>query len=100
MIILIPLLQVFDSILDLIRFLLISYVILGWLEAFDIVNRHNRLVYGIHNFLFRVLEPLLSPIRRLIPELGGIDLSAIALVFAIIFLKGIIFQFIAQQISG
>lgn len=98
MLILIPLLSVFDALLDLLRYFLIAYVILGWLEAFDIVNRYNKVVYGIHNFLFKVLEPILSPMRRVLPELGGIDLSPILLIFVIIFLKGVIFQAIAQYI--
>ncbi|MDP3371938.1 MAG: YggT family protein [Candidatus Paracaedibacteraceae bacterium] len=100
MILLIPLLSVVDSILDLARYLLIAYVILGWLEAFGIVNRYNKVVFEIHNFLFRVLEPLLNPIRRLLPDLGGIDLSAIILFLAISFLKGVIYQFSMQHIAG
>ncbi len=94
MIIIAPLLYVFDAILDLIRYFLLAYVILSWLEAFDIVNRYNKVVYGIHNFLFRILEPILGRIRNFLPDLGGIDLSPIVLIFVIMFFQVFIRQFI------
>ncbi|MES2252238.1 MAG: YggT family protein [Pseudomonadota bacterium] len=99
MLLLLPLLNVFDAVLDLLRYFLFAYIILGWLEAFDIINRYNKFVYGIHNFLFRILEPLLNQIRRFMPDLGGIDLSPLVLVLAIIFLRGVIVQ-IAVRFAG
>ena len=99
MLVLLPLLSVFDAILDLLRYFLFAYIILGWLEAFDIINRYNKFVYGIHNFLFRILEPILSRIRRFLPDLGGIDLSPIVLILAVMFLRGLIVQ-IAIRYAG
>ena len=92
MLLLIPLLNLLDTALDFLRYLLFAYIILGWLEALDIINRHNKFVYGIHNFLFRILEPILGKIRRFMPDLGGIDLSPLVLVLAIIFIRGVIVQ--------
>ena len=92
MLVLIPLLNVFDAILDLLRYFLIAYIILGWLEAFDIINRYNKFVYSIHNFLFRILEPILTKIRRFLPDLGGIDLSPVVFILGIVFLRGVIAQ--------
>ena len=99
MLLLLPLLSVFDVILDLLRYFLIAYIILGWLEAFDIVNRYNKVVYGIHNFLFRILEPILSRIRRFLPDLGGLDLSPMVLILGIIFLRGVIVQVAVKYAS-
>lgn len=93
MIIIAPLLYVCDAILNLIRYFLLAYVILSWLEAFDIVNRHNKVVYGIRHFLFRILEPILGRIRGFLPDLGGIDLSPIVLIFVIMFFQVFIRQF-------
>ena len=92
MLVLLPLLSVADAILDLLRYFLFAYIILGWLEAFEIINRYNKLVYGIHNFLFRILEPILSRIRRFLPDLGGIDLSPVVLILGVMFLRGLIVQ--------
>ena len=99
MLVLLPLLSVVDAILDLLRYFLFAYIILGWLEAFEIINRYNKLVYGIHNFLFRILEPILSRIRRFLPDLGGIDLSPIVLILGVMFLRGLIAQ-IAIRYAG
>lgn len=92
MLVLLPLLSVADAILDLLRYFLFAYIILGWLEAFEIINRYNKVVYNIHNFLFRILEPLLGRIRRFLPDLGGIDLSPVVLILGIMFLRGLIVQ--------
>jgi YggT family protein len=99
MLVLLPLLSVVDAVLDLLRYLLFAYIILGWLEAFEIINRYNKLVYGIHNFLFRILEPILSRIRRFLPDLGGIDLSPVVLILGVMFLRGLIVQ-IAIRYGG
>ena len=96
MLILLPLLNVFDAILNLLNYCLVAYIILGWLEAFDIINRYNKFVYAIHNILFRILEPILGKIRRFIPDLGPIDLSPIVFILAIMFLKDVIRQIAIQ----
>ena len=88
----IPLLNVLAKVVGLYQFLVLIYVILGWLEAFNIVNRYNQIVYGLHNFLFRLVEPALTPIRRFVPNFGGIDLSPLILFFIIYFIEGVIVQ--------
>ena len=99
MLILFPLLKVFDAILDLVWYALITYIILGYLEAFDIVNRYNKIVHSIHNVLFRLLEPMLTRIRRFLPDLGGIDLSPIPLFLMITFFKGVISEIAVRYIG-
>jgi YggT family protein len=89
-IILVPLLKVVLAIFSLFQTLLFVYIILGWLESFNVVNKYNQLVYMIHNFLFRIIEPVLLPIRRFLPDMGGLDLSPIIVLFAIYFLQGMI----------
>jgi YggT family protein len=53
--------------------------ILSWLVAFDVVNLRNNAVRQIYYTLERITEPLLTPIRRFVPPLGGVDLSFIVL---------------------
>lgn len=92
MIILGPLLKVLYDLLALYKIALAVYIILGWLEAFEIINRYNAVVYNIHNFLQSIIEPALSPIRRIIPPISGWDLSSIALIFIIYFFQGVLLE--------
>ncbi len=89
-IILAPLLQVTLTILYLYKWTIILGAILSILQAFSIINGHNRFVLSINDFIFRITEPLLSPIRRFIPLVGSIDLSALVLILAISFIEGVL----------
>ena len=70
---------IFNSLLGLLIVALIITAILSWLVAFDVVNLRNPAIRQIYYALDRITEPLLSPIRRFIPPLGGVDLSFIVL---------------------
>ena len=83
-------LNLFNTVVDLFIWAIIMSAILSWLIGFNVVNISNKLVYTIADFLNRLTEPFLSPIRRLIPYLGGIDLSPIILILLLIFLKDLI----------
>lgn len=76
-----PLFQVLLAIVDLYRWCLIASIILSNLVAFNVVNRHNRFVYMVWDVLTRLTEPALRPLRRIIPSVGMLDLSPIALFF-------------------
>jgi YggT family protein len=82
--------------LDIYWWLLIAAAIFSWLYAFNVVNSRNPVVGMIGNFLFRVTEPALRPIRRLLPDLGGIDISPIILLLIIFFLR----QFLITTVVG
>lgn len=69
-----------DTVVDIAIVLLIAQVILSWLVAFNIANPRHPFVYGVGRFLFQITEPLLRPIRRILPTFGGIDLSPLVLV--------------------
>jgi YggT family protein len=68
-----------DSILQLYGYVLIAWVVLSWLIAFNVVNTHNRFVYVLSDVLYRLTEPALRPIRRIIPNIGGLDVSPLVL---------------------
>ncbi|MCE2510850.1 MAG: YggT family protein [Alphaproteobacteria bacterium] len=82
-----------DTVIDIYIWLLIISVILSWLVAFNIVNTSNRIVYLIGDFLFRITEPALRPIRRILPSLGGIDISPVVLILGLIFLRNLLFEY-------
>jgi YggT family protein len=69
---------------------LILSAILSWLVAFNVINTSNRFVYMVGDFLHRITEPALRPIRRFIPSLGGIDISPILLILALFFVRDLL----------
>jgi YggT family protein len=71
------------ALLSLLWWAIIISAILSWLVAFDIVNLRNRAVYQISTFLDRVTGPVLRPFQRIIPPLGGVDLSSIVVLLII-----------------
>jgi YggT family protein len=64
--------------------------ILSWLIAFDVVNRRNRAVYTIADSLYRLTEPALRPIRKVLPDLGGLDISPVILILGLIFIRDVV----------
>ena len=83
----------FDSVVTLVIWAVILSAILSWLVGFNIINVHNRLVYIIVDSLQRLTEPLLLPIRRFLPNLGGIDLSPVILILLLIFFRSLVFEY-------
>ncbi|MGY6571046.1 MAG: YggT family protein [Salinarimonas sp.] len=74
--------------------LVIAMVIMSWLVAFGVINTRNDFVRMIYDFLHRVTEPALARIRRIMPDLGGIDLSPIILLLGIFFLQQVIIRYL------
>ena len=74
-----------DTVLNLYSWCLIVWVIMSWLIAFNVLNTHNRFVYMVGDFLYRITEPAMRPIRRILPSLGGIDLSPLVLLLLLFF---------------
>ena len=87
---LIELLKLFVMVLDLLIWLLVAQAILSWLVAFNVVNLHNGFVRSVVVGLDRLFTPMLRPIRRIMPDLGGIDLSPMLLVLFFILLQRLV----------
>lgn len=81
-------------VLDLYVWLLIASAILSWLVAFNVVNTRNQFVAAVAEFLYRITEPLLAPIRNFLPSLGGLDISPIILILIIMFIERVITYYI------
>lgn len=79
--------EVTYAILDFYVWALIIGAVLSWLVAFGVLNQRNRFVQSIGDLLFRITEPALRPIRSRLPPVGGVDLSPLVLIFAIIFIQ-------------
>jgi YggT family protein len=76
-----------NTVFSLIWWLILASVVMSWLFAFNIVNANNPTVRQLARGLARLTEPLLSPIRRILPNLGGLDLSPIVLLVGMEFLR-------------
>ena len=78
--------------------LLIAAAVLSWLVAFNVVNTRNQLVAMVGDFLFRITEPALRPIRAIMPNLGGIDISPVILILLIFFIQSVIVRYIYPNV--
>ncbi len=82
-----PILWLIVTIIDIYVYVLIAAVVISWLIAFNIVNRQNNVVRQINYALYRLTEPVLGPIRRLLPDLGGLDISPIIVIIILYFIR-------------
>ena len=87
------LLMLIDTVLGLFVFVLIFAVVMSWLVSFNIINVHNHFVRLLYDFLHRVTEPALKPIRRWLPNLGGIDISPVVLIIAVYFIQNLLREY-------
>lgn len=81
-----------DTVITLYVWILIASAVLSWLVAFNVANPRNPVVSQVGEALWRLTEPALAPIRRVIPNLGGLDLSPVVLIIGLFFLRNIIFE--------
>jgi YggT family protein len=85
-------------VLDLYIWLLIAAAVLSWLVAFNVVNARNQFVAMLGDFLFRITEPVLRPIRNMMPSLGGLDISPVILILLIYFIQNVIRYYIYPNV--
>ncbi len=89
---------VIDLALELYIWVVIAAAIFSWLVAFNVVNTRNQFVGAIGQFLYRITEPALRPIRNMLPNLGGIDISPVILFLIIIFIRYVIALYILPNV--
>ena len=91
-------LDVILVVLQIYIWLLIAAAVLSWLLVFNVVNRHNRFVEMIGRLLFQITEPVLRPIRNLMPNLGGLDISPVIVILIIFLIERIIIYYIYPSV--
>jgi YggT family protein len=84
------LLYFIDFLLNLYIFVLIAQAVLSWLIVFNVVNTRSPLVSAVGEFLYRITEPVLRPIRQALPNFGSIDVSPLVVILIIYFLQIVI----------
>ena len=85
-----PLIGFLVLLIDLYIWVVIASAILSWLIAFNVVNTNNRFVLAIADALYRITEPALRPIRSILPNLGGIDISPVILILLLLFIRDVV----------
>src|SRR5580692_5649953 len=93
-----PFLWLIHTLIWLYIYVLIAAAVMSWLIAFNVVNSYNPTVRRIWDFLFRVTEPGLRPIRAILPNLGGIDISPVILFLIIVFIRYVIALYILPNV--
>ena len=84
------LLYLISSIIGIYIWVVIIHVIISWLTAFQVINRHNQLVSSMMFMSDRLTKPALRPIRRYMPDLGGVDISPVVLLLLLYFFRNIL----------
>ena len=92
--------QTIDLALNLYTWVLIGSAIFSWLYAFNVINSSNQFVNSVGAFLYNVTEPVLRPIRRVLPNLGGIDISPIILLLIIFFIRSLMWNTLYPMVAG
>ncbi len=94
----ISLLTLISQLISLYIWVIILSVILSWLIAFDIINIRNKYVYAFANALNRLTEPVFAPIRRVLPPLGGLDLSPLIVLFGLWFIRNLMWEIFTGRV--
>ena len=93
-----PFLWLISQLIWLYIYILIASAVLSWLVAFNVINTRNDFVRNLAHFLYMVTEPALRPIRSILPDLGGIDISPIILLLIIFFIRTFIITTVAPAL--
>jgi YggT family protein len=83
-----------DTVLKLYIWVVIAHALLSTLISFNVVNTRNQFVYVVSNILSRLTEPALRPIRRIVPLLGGLDLSPLVLILLLAFARRLLWEYV------
>jgi len=91
-----PFIRLLSNVIDLYNMAIFVWFVLGLLVSFNIVNRTHPLVFRVNEFLTRLIEPALRPIRKYLPPIGGIDISPIVLILLLNFLQNALFYYFVR----
>jgi YggT family protein len=90
----IALANLINAVINIFIVILLVQVVMSWLIAFNVVNTRNRFVYMVADVAYKITEPALRPIRRILPNFGGIDLSPIVLILLLYFIRDLLFEYV------
>ena len=88
------LLLLIDKVIDIYTWIVIASAIMSWLVAFGVINVRNQFIRVVVDLLYRLTEPLLRPIRRFLPNMGGVDISPIILLLRPHFIQSLLHEYV------
>ena len=88
------LLLLIDKVIDIYTWIVIASAIMSWLVAFGVINVRNQFIRVVVDLLYRLTEPVLRPIRRFLPNLGGVDISPIILLLGLYFFQSLLHEYV------
>lgn len=91
-------LEIILLVLELYRWVLIATVVVSWLIAFNVINTRNQFVEMVWRTLLALTEPVLRPIRRILPKMSGLDLSPVVALLLLIFIELVISYYIRPYV--
>lgn len=83
-----------DKVIDIYTWIVIAGAIMSWLVAFGVVNVNNRAIRMVVDVLYRLTEPVLRPIRNILPNLGGVDISPVILLLGLFFIRSLLWEYV------
>ena len=87
-----------DSVITIYLWIIIINAILSWLVAFNVLNTQNRFVFSVLDVTYKLTDPALNKLRRIIPMFGSIDISPVILILLLMFLRNLIFEVFAPSL--
>jgi YggT family protein len=90
----ISLARLIDEVINIYTWVVIASAIMSWLVAFSVINVRNQFIRVVVDLLYRLTEPLLRPIRRILPNLGGVDISPVILLLGLFFLRSLLWEYV------
>jgi YggT family protein len=89
-----------DKVIDIYTWIVIAGAIMSWLVAFGVVNISNKFIRMVVEVLYRLTEPVLRPIRRILPNLGGVDISPVILLLGLFFIRSLLWEYVWPALIG
>ena len=86
--------RLIDEVINIYTWVVIASAIMSWLVAFGVINVRNQFIRVVVDLLYRLTEPLLRPIRRFLPNLGGVDISPIILLLGLYFIQSLLHEYV------
>lgn len=83
-----------DRVIDIYTWIVIAGAIMSWLVAFGVVNVGNKFIRMVVDVLYRLTEPVLRPIRNILPNLGGVDISPVILLLGLFFIRSLLWEYV------
>jgi len=86
--------RLIDNVIDIYTWIVIASAIMSWLVAFGVINVRNQFIRVVVDLLYRLTEPVLRPIRRFLPNLGGVDISPVILLLGLFFIRSLLWEYV------